>query len=58
MEIIILYIEISKFSKTKFYNSDIKKLPKFIVLIDGNIENYFLNKCKVSLFKSYNLVGK
>ncbi len=55
----LIYPEFQKFSKTKFYNSDIKKkFPKFIVLIDGNIENYFLNKCEVSLFKSYNLVGK
>ena len=55
----LIYPEFQKFSKTKLYNNDIKKkFPKFIVLIDGNIENYFLSKCKVSLFKSYNIVGK
>ena len=55
----LIYPEFRKFSKTKVYNDDIKKkFPKFIVLIDENIENYFLKRCKVSLIKSYNLIGK
>lgn len=55
----LIYPEFQNYSKSKFYYNEIrKKQPKFIVLIDKDIEDYFLKECRVSLVKTYKVIGK
>ena len=55
----LIYPEFQKFTSEIFYYEEIlKKNPKYLVLIDGNIEDTVFKKCRHKLIHSSKVIGK
>lgn len=55
----LIYPEFQKFtSEISYYEEILKKNPKYLVLIDGNIEDTVFKKCRHKLIHSSKVIGK